>query len=151
MITATLFISIGLQHRDKQIHTPDSKIHGDNMGPTWVLSAPDGPHVGPMNPAIRDPNGDDGSCFTVCIPSVVIATMTAVWERTSMSPTVDTWHSNWQVHIGSSMLASSCIITLLLSLDTVRLCEGKYILNYLVNVCIQRTYSLSHFSNLNFS
>ena len=27
---------------------PDSKIYGANMGPTWVLSAPDGPHVGPM-------------------------------------------------------------------------------------------------------
>ena len=26
------------------------------MGPTWVLSDPDGPHVGPMNLAIRDPN-----------------------------------------------------------------------------------------------
>ena len=24
------------------------------MGPTWVLSAPDGPHVAPMNLAIRD-------------------------------------------------------------------------------------------------
>ena len=24
------------------------------MGPTWVLSAPDGPHVGPMNLAIRE-------------------------------------------------------------------------------------------------
>ena len=24
------------------------------MGPTWVLSAPDGPHVGPMNFAIRE-------------------------------------------------------------------------------------------------
>ena len=32
---------------------PDSKFHGASMGPTWVLSAPDGPHVGPMNPAIR--------------------------------------------------------------------------------------------------
>ena len=28
---------------------PDSKVHRTNMGPTWVLSAPDGPHVGPMN------------------------------------------------------------------------------------------------------
>ena len=27
--------------------SPDSKVHGANMGPTWVLSAPDGPHVGP--------------------------------------------------------------------------------------------------------
>ena len=32
----------------------DSKMHGANMGPTWVLSAPDGPHIGPMNLAIRD-------------------------------------------------------------------------------------------------
>ena len=31
---------------------PDSKVHGANMGPTWVLSAPDGPHVGLMNIAI---------------------------------------------------------------------------------------------------
>ena len=31
---------------------PDSKVHGANMGPTWVLSAPDGPYVGPMNLAI---------------------------------------------------------------------------------------------------
>ena len=34
-------------------HYPDSKAHGANMGPTWVLSAPDGPHVGPMSLAIR--------------------------------------------------------------------------------------------------
>ena len=33
---------------------PDSKVHGTNMGPTWVLSVPDGTHVGPMNLAIRD-------------------------------------------------------------------------------------------------
>ena len=35
-------------------NTPESKVHGANLGPTWVLSAPDGPHVGPMNLAIRD-------------------------------------------------------------------------------------------------
>ena len=32
----------------------DSKVHGANMGATWVLEAPDGPHVGPMNLAISD-------------------------------------------------------------------------------------------------
>ena len=32
---------------------PNNKIHGANMGPTWVLSAPDKPHVGSMNLAIR--------------------------------------------------------------------------------------------------
>ena len=34
--------------------SPDSKIHGANNGPICVLSAPDGPHVGPMNFAIRE-------------------------------------------------------------------------------------------------
>ena len=36
------------------IKTPDKKIYGANMGPTWVLSAPGGPHVGLMNLAIWD-------------------------------------------------------------------------------------------------
>ena len=31
----------------------DSKVHGAKMETTWVLSAPDGPHVGPVNLAIR--------------------------------------------------------------------------------------------------
>ena len=42
---------------------PHNKIHVDNMGPTRVLSAPDWPHVGPINLAIRDvsmPSGNDG-------------------------------------------------------------------------------------------
>ena len=33
---------------------PDSKVHEANIGPTWALSAPDEPHVGPMNVAIKD-------------------------------------------------------------------------------------------------
>ena len=37
---------------------PNSKVHGANMGPTRVLSAASGPHVGLMNLAILD----------VCIP-----------------------------------------------------------------------------------
>ena len=35
---------------------PDNKVDGANMGPTWFLSAPDGPHVGPMNLVIRVSN-----------------------------------------------------------------------------------------------
>ena len=38
----------------KRNDTPDRTVHGAIMGLTWVLSAPDGPHVGPMNLAIRD-------------------------------------------------------------------------------------------------
>ena len=30
------------------LHIPDSNVHGANMGSTWVLSAPDEPHVGHM-------------------------------------------------------------------------------------------------------
>ena len=56
--SSVIFISITIvQHGSKiwksnQRH-PDSKVHGANMGPTWVLSAPDGPHVGPRNLAFR--------------------------------------------------------------------------------------------------
>ena len=35
-------------------NTPESKVLGANIGPNWVPSAPDGPHVGLMNLAIRD-------------------------------------------------------------------------------------------------
>ena len=37
---------------------PHNKVHGANIGPIWVLSAPDGPHVGPMNLAIRNAYAD---------------------------------------------------------------------------------------------
>ena len=36
------------------LYNPDSKVHGADMRPTWDLSAPDGPHVGPMNLNIRE-------------------------------------------------------------------------------------------------
>ena len=45
----------------QNIHTRDSKIHEASMGPTWVLSAPGGPHVGPMNLVIRDGLSDTHS------------------------------------------------------------------------------------------
>ena len=32
----------------------ESKVHEAKMATTWVLSAPDGPRVGPMNLAIND-------------------------------------------------------------------------------------------------
>ena len=33
---------------------PDSKVHVAHIGLIWVLPAPGGPHVGPMNLAIRE-------------------------------------------------------------------------------------------------
>ena len=52
MPTACVSTVDGLTWDDLIQKSPDSKVHGANMGPTWVLSAPDGPHVGPMNLAI---------------------------------------------------------------------------------------------------
>ena len=46
-----LWLSISLMDT---LYNPDSRVNGANMGPTWVLSAPDGPHIGPMNLAIRE-------------------------------------------------------------------------------------------------
>ena len=43
---------------------PDSKDHGANMGPTWVLLAPGGPHACPMNLAIGDLFWETYSLFT---------------------------------------------------------------------------------------
>ena len=43
--------------------SPDSKVYGAIMGPTWVLWAPGGPHVGPINLAIRASKGTRNSPF----------------------------------------------------------------------------------------
>ena len=52
-----LNVSMGQDAFNDQV-APDSKVHGANMGPTCVLSAPAGPHVGPMNLAIRGLSGN---------------------------------------------------------------------------------------------
>ena len=48
----TLFYFQLISHEAKYV-SPDSNIHGANMGPTWVLSAQSGPHVSPINLVIR--------------------------------------------------------------------------------------------------
>ena len=51
---ADVYSSYSCFHHVMQVGIPDSKIHGAKMGPTWVLSAPDGPYVGNMNLTMRD-------------------------------------------------------------------------------------------------
>ena len=34
-------------------HDPDSKVHGANMGPNWVMSAPDGPMLALYEPCYQ--------------------------------------------------------------------------------------------------
>ena len=81
-------------HKD-DIHThwhcvPDSKVHGTNMGPIWILSDPDGPHVGPMNLAIR------GVLHYVFTVSQIARFMGPTWGpsgscRTQMGPMLAPW------------------------------------------------------------
>ena len=47
---------------------PDSKVHGANMEPTWVLWAPGGPQVGPIGLAVRV-----SICLCVTQPSRSVA------------------------------------------------------------------------------
>ena len=44
---------LGVALKFAWIPFPDSKVHGANVVPTWVLSAPRGPHVCHMNLVIR--------------------------------------------------------------------------------------------------
>ena len=48
------------------------------MGPTWVLSAPYGPHVGPMNLAIRD-----ATAATNLVAKYVLYVKIIIWFYTN--------------------------------------------------------------------
>ena len=58
-------VRVSVKYNCKGNRIPDSKVHGANMGSTWVLSAPDGPHAGPMNFAIWEVFGENvsRSCY----------------------------------------------------------------------------------------
>ena len=78
MITCTrhifandIYIYINFQIRQTMCHPTqflDSKVHGANMGPTWVLLAPVGPHVGPVTllSGLIHPVANQGTFATIC-------------------------------------------------------------------------------------
>ena len=82
---------------------PDYKVHGTNMGPTWVLSAPDGPHVGPMNLAIRGvhkltkQSPRQHLCFNVLnlIYMYSFGIMCTGHEMIQVCPLLLSFHNNW--------------------------------------------------------
>ena len=56
---------------------PESKVHRANMGPIWGREDPGGPHVGPMNLAIRANNvidrvGTDGMLSYQCLAVLLL-------------------------------------------------------------------------------
>ena len=59
--------------------TQIARFMGPTLGPTWVLSAPDGPHVGPMNLAIRDVSQTD---FIDNIPTDALIFIMTSWHET---------------------------------------------------------------------
>ena len=59
-----------------QNSVPDSKVHGANMGTIWGRQDPGGPHVGPMNLAIR--------CYIGLRPNVSAMLLTGIAKFTSV-------------------------------------------------------------------
>ena len=46
------FICLAFFYTENMNTSPNSKVHGANMGPIWGRQDPGSPHVGPMNFAI---------------------------------------------------------------------------------------------------
>ena len=55
LVMVMAWCQVGNKPLPALIITPDSKVHGANMGPIWGQQDPGGHHVGPMNFAIWDP------------------------------------------------------------------------------------------------
>ena len=74
---------------------PDSIIHGTNMGPAWVLTAPGGPHVAPMNLALRGDKLIYGTtafcCKSVC-DKTIASMINGIYGNNQVTI------SNWKRH-----------------------------------------------------
>ena len=92
------------------------------MGPTWVLSAPDGPHVGPTNLAIRDEfPTNSGDLFTqIQPPQLHPSTTIPAWAWA--------WHSEYSVKYDGYALTYFPIVWLLSVLCGVMWCIKPYYL-----------------------
>ena len=74
---------------------PNSKVHGTNMGPTWVLSAPDGPHVGPVNFDIWD-------ALVVYLTQIVCATVGRIPLVIISTRHIRYYNTGWATQISRS-------------------------------------------------
>ena len=76
--------TFGIYHQCDTI--PDSKVHRANMGPTWVLSAPDGPHVGSTNLAITDVIGYIILTHWGLVTHICVNKLTIIGSDNGLSP-----------------------------------------------------------------
>ena len=92
--------------------TPESNVHAANMGPTWVLSAPGGPHVDRMSLAIRDSNVENASMS---------------WRQYQRVDRICTFHTNlwwWIGHTGSQSINRKTVVWFIYDHD-IRFEQGK--------------------------
>ena len=118
--------------------SPDSKVHGTNMGPTWVLSAPDEPHVGPMNFVIWEDRSPSNGCqatyliFSKTRPITIVPIETHIFHFNTM-------HDNiLQPQTTIFIQFSMCKKALICFTDNIELCMP----------CIMLTYSSFHCSDI---
>ena len=69
-----------------RFYGPDSRGHGTDIGPTWVLSAPGWPHVGPMNLAIRRDNCVDTLGVDNLYPCVDRSSVNVIFKMQGYRP-----------------------------------------------------------------
>ena len=110
---------------------PDSKVCVANMGPTWVLAAPGGPHVGPMNFAIRLPAMMHISCGALYLETW-LCPCTGVYACLSLL--------RWFRHNCSAVyrLHMSCIVWLD-DINEVFICFGVYIAAIVLIFLVQKS------------
>ena len=100
------------------IRVPDSNVHGANMRPIWVLSAPDGPHVGPMNLAIRGNHDRTKRGKAVCPPCtqylIMLESTSSFWWRLQRQRLMGIWRL-WRIEW--VMILLSRIFQIWLSID----------------------------------
>ena len=56
IISCSQIVAVGMLNGDTKLtkySDPDGKVHGAHMQPTWGRQDPGGPHVGPVNIAVR--------------------------------------------------------------------------------------------------
>ena len=89
---------------------PDNKVHGANIGPNWVLSAPVGPYAGPMNLAIRVYilNMSERNDRVVCTAAYVTCLSSDIQIETSISGgrCQDHMHANLAQGLGHDFYGS---------------------------------------------
>ena len=71
-------------------NTPDSKVHGSNMGPIWGRQDPGGPHDGPMNLAIWE-------CLNILL--INFSQLNITFQKSSANVHINWWQDECSASI----------------------------------------------------